>query len=172
MKNEYYNDSDKKNSFFKLNHSDNQEELKTLNKRLSKNDMSVYFLSSKLLNLCSLNNAHKTILTKSTIDKLKDHSSLSNICDIKKTIDDHVFLKPKKVITLKNIEINKKLLQSQDKKHTLLDTNKILKLPRIAMKNIQIIPQPQGQTITMKNLKLYGEIRSLHKRLTDSYSYK
>ena len=34
------------------------------------------------------------------------------------------------------------------------------------MKNIELNHKPKGESISMRNLKLYGEIRNLHKRLT------
>jgi hypothetical protein len=175
MRNVNYNDSTQKNNVYKLNQSEYIEEHKTFNKRINKNEMNEYFLSSKLFTINSPNNSHRNLLSKSTNDKPKLQSSLRNITDIKKTIDDNFFLKMKKIVPLKNIEINKKITQSQSKKKNIVQnlTNKnlTLSLPRIAMKSIQIIPQPMNETITMKNLKLYGEIRNLHKRLTDYKIY-
>jgi hypothetical protein len=168
MKNLNYIDFEKKQT---LNSSDIQEEVKSFKERMNRIDFNEYFLSSKLLDINSLNNSNRNILSKSITDKSKQQT-------IKNTPNKQIEYKFIKKNKITPIDIgNQKLRKSQPivhKKLPPLDTSKLIKLslPRIVMKNIQIAPQIPEKTITMKNLEMYNEIRNLHRRLVENDMYK
>jgi hypothetical protein len=176
MKNVKFNEIKNKNQIHKLNSSIGEN--KSFNKRLIK-DMSEYFLSTKILSISNSSHpSHRNILGNPTHDKPDERkpSSKRNISEIK-TIDSTILLKARKIIPLRDFVINKKLNQnnlSTNKNLISSRSNKDVKLslPIISMTRIQISPQPQKETITMKNLKLYGKITGLYKRLTENIIYK